>query len=123
MDTVSIFLKRDKIPISLRKILEDESAKCGKSIKSVMTSSVKEKIRDIKTTVSRKKSAMSKSRNTFVDKEIKIPLHIPYEIYSRICKKAETRGYSAEIYIIDILRIEAKKSDFASEKTITTKKS
>ena len=73
-----------------------------------ITDAVSEKIRAQKGSKNKKPTETASNENSFVQREVLLPLHIPYDILNEICKIAEELKCEPERYIIKILRDETR---------------
>lgn len=108
MNQVSIFINKRKIPKNICGIFNGESGKVPGSMERFITDAVSEKIRAQKGSKNKKPTETASNENSFVQREVLLPLHIPYDILNEICKIAEELKCEPERYIIKILRDETR---------------
>lgn len=109
MNQISIFINKRKIPKNIFGIFNGKQNKSHVNMERFIIDAVSEKMRSGKKSKNKASSdSILPSDNSFVQKEVLISLHIPYDILNEICKIAEELKCEPERYIIKILRDETK---------------
>lgn len=111
MNQISIFINKQKIPKNICGIFNRGGKRSSANMERFITGAISEKIRLGQKRKYKLKTINSPSRgntsgNSFVQKNVLISLHIPYDILNEICKIAEELNCEPERYIIKILRDE-----------------